>query len=194
MGKKKNQTVPGTIPSFATGFNPNATYGRTKKEPFLNTSAGQHAIDQDHGGYLGFIGRRGGIDMAAGDPFTAWLNNTKFKQIEDDYNAATKVNPELSFAHYTQTLGIPGNQASMNQGGGVNTGNSFTSSSVGPVPAQKQGKKAPKFQQYAQGVVQAPNLNQAMANWRKDFAKLTPEQQGLQRQGYQYGPTGWSVF
>lgn len=197
--KKKNGTVTGSIPSFASGFNPNSTYGRTKKDPFLNTSAGHNAIGSDKQGYLGYLARMGGVNTSSANPsaFGSWLQNNKFADIENDYNAATNINPELSFAHYTQTLGMPGDAAKMKTDG-MATGNAYTSSSTGAVPAAggKKGKKgkAPKFNQYAQGVVQGQSMADPVAQWRREFARLTPQQQGTYSQGYAFGPAGWSVF
>jgi hypothetical protein len=199
---KKNGTIQATTPSFATGFNPNSTYGRTKKEPFLSTSAGHNAIGQDKQGYLGYIARQGGVNVSSANPsaFGQWLQNNKFADIENDYNAATNINPELSFAHYAQTLGIPGDPTKLKTDG-MATNNAYTANStIGSVPAAtgggkgKKKNKPPKFNQYAQGVVQGGSMATPVAQWRREFARLTPQQQGTYSQGYAFGPAGWSVF
>lgn len=201
MGKKKNGQITGTMPGFSTGFDPAATYGRTKKEPFLTTAAGHHKIDQDPEGYLGLFAKANGVnvDSATASPFAAWFKNNYMGQVKGDYDRAKAINPELSFAHYAQSRGIPGDPTKL--GGGntatpVNTGNVYTSSSgVAPVPVPSQkGKHAPKFNNYAQGVVQQNSGALEMARARHEWAKLTPEQQGVAPQGYAYGPAGWSVY
>ena len=204
--KKANGTVAGNVPSTPTGFNPNANYGYDKKPPYLESSAGHHAIDQDKQGFLGYAFRQAGVGSANPSPFGAWMQNNYLPSIESDYDAASKINPELSFAHYAQTRGIPGAQAGMGTGGGaINTGNSYTSSSGmagGGIAAQpdptgkkgKKGKKPPKFQPYMQGVVQQPNMNMAMSTARHEWSKLTPEQQGTSGPAYARGPAGWSVY
>lgn len=195
--KKSDGTVTGNVPSTFTPYDPTSNYGRTKEKPYLNTSAGHHAIDQDPTGYLGYVARRAGVDTsgATGDPFGSYLKNNAFAGIKSSYDAAVNSNPELSFAHYAQSQGIPGDQAALTGGNVLNTGNVYTSSSgVVDVPKVKNKKKEDKFQNLMPGITQAPNLDQWMAQMRHNYSKLTPQQQGTSGPGYARGPAGWSVY
>lgn len=196
-------SVTGTVPGSFADFNANATYGRTKAQPFLNTASGHNMINNDHTGYLNYVMRNSGVNMNGSGAFESWLANNKFKEIEDNFNNANMINPELTFAKYTQTMGIPGDQKNIRLSGPQNTGNAFTSSSgiaappsLANVPAApgRRGKKPPKFDQFMGGVAQAQNTDALLAQLRHDFSKLTPEQQGTYRAGYAKSPAGWSVF
>lgn len=193
--RKKTPKVPGSMPSSLTTFDPTSNYGRTKKTPYLNTSVGHRDINKDHRGYFNTLWTRGGVDMSGAQPFHQWLNTAGFDRFETGYNAARQTNPKLSFAHYMQTTGVPGNAANFKPS---NTGNSFTSTSSPVFEGSTKAtltKKKGKFQRDAfPAAANVASLDDWMARQRLEYAKLTPEQSGEYMAGYTMGPARWSVY
>lgn len=186
--KPSRRKVPGTYPTTPSPFDQTANYGRTKSTPYLNTSLGHQDINKDHGGYYNYLLNKAGVNTAEGaQPFHQWLKTAGMDRFETGYNNARLQNPKLSFAHYMQTTGVPGDA------------NLFTAEATGAGAAaatRGRGKKRNKFNQYVNG---AENSATDLANWMKDqrlaYRKLTPEQSGEFMPGYaMMGPSRWSVY
>ena len=188
-------------------YDPDAKYGRTKKQPYYATEKGRfdaQANKEDF--YQWTMGKAGGIGATnptygGATPFGQFLQNEYFDNLQTGYNAARgQSGGRLEFIDYMRGLGWNAKRPGANDFGAataVGAPNPFTSASMTTPAASRTPRRPARPGMLPMGshpVTPQPIGGTGVDHARRAFLSLMPMQRGAATPSTAYQPGRWSTF